>query len=233
MDKIINFDSMIKKKKYRNNNKLSLQHPCRAVLFGPSGCGKSTALINLLINPLTKMTYDKIYLYAKQLDEELYEWFINKIEKIEEKLSKQAKEEIKIIHTASKLEDVIPVDMMDKTQQNLIIFDDMIVESETAQQVILDYFIRGRKMNCSMIYLSQSFYAIPKDIRGNVNYLLLYNVSNRQDIKRLFKDSIRGIDWDDFINKYNEIIGRNIHGFLTVDMVTNEPKLRIREGITG
>lgn len=233
MDKIINFDKMIKKRKYRNVNKKSLLHPCRAILMGPSGCGKSTALCNLVTNPLTKMTYDRIYLYAKQLDEELYEWLIKKFEKIEAKLSKQTKTQVKILFTGSSINDIVPVDEMDKSLQNLVIFDDMVVESEANQHVILDYFIRGRKMNCSMIYLAQSFYSIPKDIRGNINYLILFNVSNRQDLNRIFKDSIRGIEWDDFVRKYNEIISRNIHGFLTVDMVTDDPDLRVREGITG
>lgn len=170
MNKIINFDYLIKRSKYRNPNKKTLQFPCRGILFGPSGCGKTSVVLNLLLNPLTKMEYDKVFLYAKQLDEPFYEALIQKFEKIEKKLSRKTGAPIKILHYCNSLEGVLPLDDMDRTRQNLIIFDDFMTEKN--QDIILEYWIRGRKCGCSTLLLSQSFYSIDKDVRGNSNYLI-------------------------------------------------------------
>ena len=61
---------------------------------------------------------------------------------------------------------IIPVNEMDcEDNQKVVIFDDYLCEKN--QRQLIDYFIQGRHKNCSVIYLSQSFYKTPKDIRLN------------------------------------------------------------------
>ena len=43
------------------------------------------------------------------------------------------------------------------------------------QNPLVDYFIRGRQKNCSVIYLSQSYYKTPKDIRLNCSHFCIYD----------------------------------------------------------
>lgn len=160
MDKIINFDYLIKKYKYRNPNKKTLLFPCRGVLFGPSGCGKTSVVLNLLLNPLTKMEYDKVYHYAKQLDEPFYEALIQKFEKIEKKLTKRAKTPIKIMHYCNSLEGVLPLDNMERTCQSLVIFDDFMTEKN--QDIILEYWIRGRSAAAQHCYFLSRFMLLIK-----------------------------------------------------------------------
>ena len=63
-------------------------------------------------------------------------------------------------------DEIIPVKEMDcEDNQKLVIFDDYVCDKNQIQ--IIDYFIQGRHKNCSVIYLSQSFYKTPKDIRLN------------------------------------------------------------------
>ena len=66
-------------------------------------------------------------------------------------------------------EKIIPVDEMDyEDNQKLVIFDDYVCEKN--QRDLINYFIQGRHKNCSVIYLSQSFYKTPKDIRLNCSH---------------------------------------------------------------
>ena len=53
--------------------------------------------------------------------------------------------------------------LMNDKAQKIVIFDDFVTEKN--QKRIIDYFIQGRHKNCSIIYLSQSYYGTPKDIR--------------------------------------------------------------------
>ena len=49
-----------------------------------------------------------------------------------------------------------------KKRKILIVFDDMI-----ADKIVSELFIRGRKLNISIVFITQSYFAVPKDIRLN------------------------------------------------------------------
>ena len=110
----------------------------------------------MLMKPL--IHYDEIYLYAKNLEQEKYQ-----------KLMKKTREMIRqigcdILNVSS--DKIILVNEMDcEDNQKVVIFDDYVCEKN--QRQLIDYFIQGRHKNCSVIYLSQSFYKTPKDIRLN------------------------------------------------------------------
>ena len=56
-------------------------------------------------------------------------------------------------------DEVLALDELPSGNQKLVVFDDFLCEK---QNRLIDYFIRGRNKNCSVIYLSQSFYKTPK-----------------------------------------------------------------------
>ena len=72
-----------------------------------------------------------------------------------------------VIEYSEDLEQVVSLDEIDESIQNLIIFDDMIVEKNLKH--VEELFIKGRKSNCSIIFISQSYFAIPQTIRQNSN----------------------------------------------------------------
>ena len=52
----------------------------------------------------------------------------------------------------------------------LIIFDDMIADilsNKKLQSIVTELFIRGRKLNISLVFIAESFFALPKNIRLN------------------------------------------------------------------
>ena len=55
--------------------------------------------------------------------------------------------------------EIVPVENMENEAQKVVIFDDFVCEKN--QKPLIDYFIRRRHKNCSVIYLSQSFYGTP------------------------------------------------------------------------
>ena len=57
--------------------------------------------------------------------------------------------------------------------QKVVIFDDYVCDKN--QRELIDFFIQGRHKNCSVIYLSQSFYKTPKDIRLNCSHYCIYD----------------------------------------------------------
>ena len=68
---------------------------------------------------------------------------------------------------------IISVNDINNSGQKTVIFDDFVTEKN--QKPLIDYFIQGRHKNCSVIYLSQSFYGRPKNIRLNCSHFCIYN----------------------------------------------------------
>ena len=78
--------------------------------------------------------------------------------------------------------------------QKLVIFDDCVCEKN--QRQIVDYVIQGRHKNCSVIYLSQSFYKTPRDIRLNGSHNCIYEFPSSRE--RNMISSELGVDKEKF-----------------------------------
>ena len=73
-----------------------------------------------------------------------------------------------------------------KKQKILIIFDDMIddiiadmLSNKILQQIVTEVFIRGRKLNISLFFITQSYFAVPKNIRLNSTHYFITRISNK------------------------------------------------------
>ena len=105
-----------------------------------------------------------MYLYAKNLEQIKYQDLIKDFIPI----SKQVGYDV-IQYSNYK---IIPVKELDGESQKVVILrNDYVCEKN--QNSIVDYLIQGRHKNCSIIYLSQSFYKTPKDIRLNCSHFCI------------------------------------------------------------
>ena len=94
-----------------------------------------------------------------------------------------------ILHVSN--DEITPVSEMEyEDNQKLVIFDDYVCDKN--QRQLIDYFIQGRHKNCSVIYLSQSFYKTPKDIRLNCSHYCLYEFPSSREANRI--SSELGVD---------------------------------------
>ena len=109
--------------------------------------------------------FDKIYLYAKNLEQWKYQNLLNMFNPISKNVG------YNIIEASN--DQMIPVSKFTDDNQKIIIFDDFVCENN--QKPLIDHFIRSRHKNCSVIYLSQSCYKTPKDITMNSNDFCIYD----------------------------------------------------------
>jgi len=80
-----------------------------------------------------------------------------------------------------------PVSEINGENQKLAIFDDFVCEKNQAP--LIDYFIRGRHKNCSVIYLSQSYCKTPKDIRLNSSHFCIYEFPSANEKSLLCREN--------------------------------------------
>ena len=63
----------------------------------------------------------------------------------------------------------------DKENKILIVFDDMI-QNKKLNSIVTELFIRGRKLNISLVFITQSYFKVPKDVRLNTTFFLSQKV---------------------------------------------------------
>ena len=83
----------------------------------------------------------------------------------------------------------------------LIVFDDMILHvksNKKAQQVLKDLFIRCRKLNISLCFLTQSYFSIPKDVKFNCTHYIIFKLNNKRELQNTAINHSDDIDYKDF-----------------------------------
>ena len=116
---------------------------------------------------------------------------------------------------------IIPIkDVVYEDNQKIIIFDDYVCEKNPRE--IIDYVIQGRHKNCSIIYLSQSFYKTPRDIRLNCSHYCIYEFPSSRE--RNMISSELGVDKEKF-----KKATKKPFSFLYVD----KPRKKVKINFTG
>ena len=209
---IPNYDSNIDKtNSYKQLYQYMPDDTFRMLICGNSGSGKTNLLYHMLMKPL--VYYDQIHLYGKNLEQQKYQDMISTFDDISQSV------DYNVLICSN--DDIVPVEnLMDDTAQKIVIFDDYVCDKN--QKPLIDYFIRGRHKNCSIIYLSQSFYGTPKNIRLNCSHFCVYEFPSSNERNLISREL--GVDKDQYINATNKP-----YSFLYVD----KPKKLIRRNFYG
>ena len=162
---------------------------------------------------------DKIYLYAKDLSESKYEFLIKNRENAGIKHVNNSKAFIECSNTMDDVYENINDYNPNRRRKILIVFDDMIADIMTNkkfQSIIKELFIRCRKLNISLVFITQSYFSFPKSIRLNSTHYLIMKISNRQELQNIAIKHSADIDYKEFMKIYRECT-KNCFNFLTIN----------------
>lgn len=202
---------------YYNPSKIRgmLQHPFRCAVIGASGSMKTNTVLNIIREA---HCWEKIYLIAKDLEEPLYKYFINSIRNMEKKLG------IDMLTCSSDIKDVPDLSALDRVEQTLVICDDLLGENLKKAKNIEEIMIRGRKVNCSIFFISQTFYDIPKKWRLQCNYYILKSISDEGDIKGILRGKKLGRTVNEIFKMYEA--STKDENFFKIATNEKDPSLR-------
>ena len=214
-----------------NNEKWSYipDHTYRIMIIGGSGSGKTNALLNLIKE---QDDIDKIYLYAKDLSEPKYELLIKKHKDTGIKHLNDPNAFIECSNTMDDVYENIHDYNPSRKRNILIVSDDMIADIMTNKKfeaIIKELFIRCRKLNISLVFITQSYFRIPKDVRLNLTHYLIMKINNRKELQNIAINDSADIGYKDFIEIYRECT-KEPFNFLTIDtMLPASNLLRFRK----
>ena len=178
---MLNLDDIASNKKKSSSENDDL--PFRMLITGPSGFGKTNTLLHLInkFHPI-----DKIYLYAVDTDEKKYQYLINKRKQVG---IKNLNDPHAFIEYSNDMNDVLEdINNYNKNRVKkvLIIFDDMIADimrSEKFKVIVKELFIRCRKLNISIVFITQSYLRNSKDARLNSTHYIIMKIGNKKELK--------------------------------------------------
>ena len=204
MQKMINFDDVTKENiKGHNPNWPQIpDHPYRILIIEGSGSVETNSLFNLICQ---QPDVDTICLFPKDTYETKYQLSINKGESTGLKHLNDSKAFIEywndIDDTYKNIEEYNP----NKKRKILIIFDDLIADmfrNEKLNPIVTELFIRGRKLNISLAFISQSYFAVSKNIRLDSMHYFFMKIPNKQELQQTAFNHSSDIDFLDFMKNH-------------------------------
>ena len=106
-----------------------------------------------------------------------------------------------------------------KKRKILIVFDDMIADmlsNKKLNPIVTELLIRGRKLNISLVFITQSYFAVPKNIRLNSTHYFVMKIPNKRELQQIAFNHSSDIDFQDFMNLYKKCTAKP-YSFLVID----------------
>ena len=199
---MINFGDYVNENKTKHNKNwpYTPDHPYRILIIGGSGSGKTNVLLNLIDN---QPDIDKIYLYAKDPYEAKCQYLINKRENVGINHFNDPKAFTEYSNDMHDVYKNIGEYNIDKERKILIVFDDMIadiINNKKLDSVVTELFIRGRKLNISLVFITQSYFKVPKGVRLNATHFFIAKIPNKRELREIAQNHSSDISTKDFIN---------------------------------
>ena len=158
----------------------------RMLLAAPSGCGKTNLLLGMIYRLLF---FDKIFLYAKNIQQNKYLNLLKTFEPLNQEVGYD------VIEVSN--DKIIPLSELSDDNQKLVIFDDYLNTGTKNDTEIKNYYTNSRNKKCSCIYLSQSYFGTDRTIRLNSSHYCIFDFPSENERIMICKEL--GVNKSDYI----------------------------------
>ena len=121
-----------------------------------------------------------------------------------------------------------------KKRKILIVFDDMtadIINNKKLNSVVTELFIRARKLNISLVMITQSYFKVPKNVRLNSTHFFIMKIPNKRELQQIAMTHSSDIGFKDFIKIYKKCTAEP-YSFLVNDAtLASDNPLRFRKNL--
>ena len=121
-----------------------------------------------------------------------------------------------------------------KKRKVLIVFDDMIadmINNNKLNPIVTELLIRCRKRNVSIVFIMQSYFTVPKNVRLNSTHFFIMKIPNKRELQQIALNRSSDIDFKDFMKIYKKYT-KETYSFLVNDMILpSDDPLRFRKNL--
>ena len=123
---------------------------------------------------------------------------------------------------------------IDKDQKILIVFDDMIadmINNKKLSSIVTELFIRSRKLNISLVFITQSYFKVSIDVRLNTTHFFIMKILNKRQLQQIALNHSSDIDFKDFIKIHQKCTDRPYSVLVNDTTLTSDNPLRFRKNL--
>ena len=108
-----------------------------------------------------------------------------------------------------------------------------MINNKKLDSIVTELFIRGRKLNISIVFITQSYFKVPKDARLNSTHFFIMKITNKRELQQIVLNHSSDIDFKDFIKIYKKYT-KEPYSFLVNDTtLPSDDPLRFRKNLLG
>ena len=130
------------------------------------------------------------------------------------------------------IEDYNPI----KKRKILIVFDDMIadmISNNKLNPIVTELFILGRKLNISIVFITQSYFKVSKDVRLNSTHFFIMKIPNKRELQQIALNHSSDIDFKDFMKIYKKCTAKSYTFLVNDTTLSSDDPLRFRKNLLG
>ena len=123
-------------------------------------------------------------------------------------------------------------DNPDKENKMLVVFDDMIadmINNKNLNSKVTELFLRGRKKNISLVFITKSCFKVPTDVRLNTTHFFITKIPNRRELQEIARNHSSDISTTDFTNIYRKYTIEPYSFFVNDTTLGSDNPLRFRK----
>ena len=112
--------------------------------------------------------------------------------------------------------------------------DDMIADmthNKKLNLIVTESFIRRRKLNISLVFITQSYSKVPKDVRLNSSHFFIAKIPNKKELQQIVINHLSDINTKDFANIYRKCTDEPYSFLVTDTMLASNNSLRFRKNL--
>ena len=121
-----------------------------------------------------------------------------------------------------------------KKRKVLIIFDDMIadmINNKKLDSIVTELFIRGRKLNIYIVFIMQSYFKVPKDVRLNSTHFFIMKIPNKRELQQIALNQSSDIDFNNFMKIYKKYTTKPYPFLVNDTTLPSDDPLRFRKNL--
>ena len=116
----------------------------------------------------------------------------------------------------------------------LIVFNNMIadmINNKKLNSIVTQLFIRSRKLNISLVFITQSYFKVPKDVRLNTTHFFIMKIPNKRELQQIAINHSSDINTKDFINIYKKCTDKPYSFLVNDTTLASDDPLRFRKNL--
>ena len=86
-----------------------------------------------------------------------------------------------------------------------------MINNKKFSSIVTELFIRGRNINISLVFITQSYFKVPKDVRLNTTHFFIMKIPNKRELQQIALNHSSDIDFKDFIRFIKNVEINHIH----------------------